>query len=82
MDSSISCWRAMRASHQSLCVSAASAGQSSDACRGICHSSQSQSNLAFKSSRNGSSVSCHCSQMTSISVLFPIDFRVMCETRW
>jgi hypothetical protein len=31
--------------------------------------------------RNGSSVCCHFSQITSISALLAIDFSVMCGTR-
>ena len=36
---------------------------------------------ALSRARNGSSVSCHFSQITSISALLAIDFNVMCGTR-
>ena len=46
--------------------------------RGISHSSHVRFNAAFSSVRNGSSVSRIVSQITSISALLAMDFRVTC----
>ncbi|KFB73208.1 MAG: hypothetical protein AW09_001545 [Candidatus Accumulibacter phosphatis] len=71
----------MRACHQSACSIFAVSGQPGSALRGISHSRQVLSIAAFSDSRKGSSLACHCSQMTSISALLAIDLSVMCGTR-
>jgi hypothetical protein len=80
IEASISFCRAIRAAHHSPCSFDASVGQLDAASRGISHSSQDLSSAAFRRLRNGSSVSCHRSDITSISALLAIDFRVMCGT--
>jgi hypothetical protein len=81
MEASISFWRAMRACHQSACNCFALSNHLPSASRGISHSCQDCFSPLFSASRSGSSLVCHCYQITSISALLAMDFSVMCGTR-
>ena len=81
MEASIAFRRAMRVSHQALWTPITLLDQNAAGWRGISHSSQLLPRMLFSSPRGGSSLACQLSQITSISALLAMDFRVTCGAR-
>lgn len=73
MDASISFCRAMRAAYHAAWSFFAASGYVVSTSRGISQSSQVVFRIELSCSRNGSSFSCHFSQITSISALLAMD---------
>lgn len=77
MDASISFCRAMRAAYHAAWSFFAASGYVVSTSRGISQSSQVVFRIELSCSRNGSSFSCHFSQITSISALLAMDLSVI-----